>query len=77
MIQVNGKDGRGRKPSIPHWAYEDVLRLFRDGIGCRKIVKQLEEKGVFTTKSSVSRLLLGRPPYTEESIKGTVRFFIA
>ncbi len=33
------------------------------GYGCRRIVRSLEEAGVFTTRSSVSRLLNGQPPY--------------
>lgn len=58
---------RGRPQSIPLWAFGKVFRLHENGYGCRKIVEQLEGSGVYTTRSSVSRLLLGRPPYTKMS----------
>ena len=53
----------GRPASIPEWAFGEVFRLYDLGYGCRRIVKSLEGAGVFTTRSSVSRLLNGRPPY--------------
>ena len=33
--------------------------------GCRSIVRSLEAAGVFTTKSSVHRLIHGQAPYQE------------
>jgi hypothetical protein len=54
----------GRPQSIPPTAYGVVFRLHSMGDGCRKIVRLLEEEGVYTTRSSVSRLLLGHPPYS-------------
>ena len=53
----------GRPTSIPIWAFGEVFRLRDLGYGCRRIVRSLEEAGVFTTRSSVSRLLNGQPPY--------------
>jgi len=53
----------GRPASIPQWAFGEVFRLRDLGYRCRWIVKSLEEAGVFTTRSSVSRLLNGQPPY--------------
>jgi hypothetical protein len=53
----------GRPASIPEWAYSEVFRLQGEGFGCRKIVRLLEDRGVYTTRSSVSRLLLGQTPY--------------
>ena len=53
----------GRPTSIPQWAFGEVFRLHGLGYGCRRIVKSLEEAGVFTTRSSVSRLLNGQLPY--------------
>ena len=53
----------GRPASIPLWAFGEVFRLRDLGYGCRRIVRSLEEAGVFTTRSSVSRLLNGQPPY--------------
>ena len=53
----------GRPASIPQWAFGEVFRLHGLGYGCRRIVRSLEEAGVFTTRSSVSRLLNGQPPY--------------
>ena len=54
---------QGRPTSIPQWAFGEVFRLHSLGYGCRRIVRSLEEAGVFTTRSSVSRLLNGQPPY--------------
>ena len=54
----------GRPTSIPEWAFGEVFRLRDLGYGCRRIVRSLEEAGVFTARSSVSRLLNGQPPYT-------------
>ena len=53
----------GRPASIPEWAFGEVFRLHSLGYGCRRIVRSLEEAGVFTTRSSVSRLLNGQTPY--------------
>ena len=55
----------GRPASIPEWALGEVFRLRELGYGCRRIVRSLEEAGVFTTRSSVSRLLNGQPPYAD------------
>ena len=55
----------GRPASIPRWAFGEVFRLRDLGYGCRRIVRSLEEAGVFTTRSSVSRLLNGQPPYAD------------
>ena len=54
----------GRPVSIPLWAFGEVFRLHSLGYGCRRIVRSLEEAGVFTTRSSVSRLLNAQLPYT-------------
>jgi len=61
MMQT--KKVTGRPVSIPQWAFGEVFRLRDLGYGCRRIVRSLEEAGVFTTRSSVSRLLNGQPPY--------------
>ena len=53
----------GRPTSIPQLAFGEVFRLRDLGYGCRRIVRSLEETGVFTTRSSVSRFLNGQPPY--------------
>ena len=53
----------GRPTSIPQWAFGEVFRLRDLGYGCRRIVRSLEEAGVFTSRSSISRLLNGQPPY--------------
>ena len=54
---------RGRYPSIPLSAFALVFRLNAQGHGCRSIVQSLEAEGVFTTKSSVHRLIHGQAPY--------------
>jgi len=53
----------GRPASIPQWAFGEVFRLNSDGYGCRKIVRLLENLGIYTTRSSVSRLLLRQGTY--------------
>ena len=54
---------RGRPPSIPVKAYESVFRLHSVGYGSRRIARILEDMGVYSTKSSVCRLLLGQGTY--------------
>ena len=53
----------GRPVSIPTSAFVDVRRWHGLGYGCRLIAAMLEEQGIFTTKSSVERLLKGQAPY--------------
>ena len=53
----------GRRASIPEWAFSEVFQLHGCGNGCRKIARLLEDKGIYTTKSSVDRLLRWLPPY--------------
>jgi hypothetical protein len=60
---MQAKKVTGRPASIPEWAFGEVFRLRDLGYGCRRIVRLLEEAGVFTTRSSVSRLLNGQLPY--------------
>ena len=59
-VSLNVKKEIIRRPaSIPRWAFGEVFRLQDLGYGCRRIVRSLEEAGIFTTRSSVSRLLNG------------------
>ena len=60
---MQAKKVTGRPASIPQWAFGEVFRLRDLGYGCRRIVRSLEEAGVFATRSSVSRLLNSQPPY--------------
>jgi len=60
---MQAKKVTGRPVSIPGWAFGEVFRLRDLGYGCRRIVRSLEEAGVFTTRSSVSRLLNRQAPY--------------
>jgi hypothetical protein len=62
-MMLEARKVTGRPASIPEWAFGEVFRLRDLGYGCRRIVRSLEEAGVFTTRSSVSRLLNGQPPY--------------
>jgi len=55
--------GRGRPVSIPETAFADVRRWRSQGFGYIRISRLLEGVGVFTSKSSVERLLKGQPPY--------------
>ena len=63
VAMMRTKKVTGRPASIPLWAFGEVFRLRDLGYGCRRIVRSLEEAGVFTTRSSVSRLLNGQLPY--------------
>ena len=60
---MSKRQGQGRSASIPSKAYDAAFRLHAKGHGCRMIARLLESQGVYTTKSSVSRLLRGQPPY--------------
>jgi len=62
-MMLEARKVTGRPASIPEWAFGEVFRLRDLGYGCRRIVRSLEEAGVFTTRSSVYRLLNGQPPY--------------
>jgi hypothetical protein len=55
--------GRGRPISIPPRVFADVRRWHSHGYGYRRIVRLLEGVGVYTSRGSVERLLLGKPPY--------------
>ena len=57
----------GRPASIPETAFGLVLRLYSEGNGYRRIARLLEGHGVFTTKSSVERLVRGLPPYASHT----------
>lgn len=52
-----------RPQSIPGHMVDEVVRLARQGFGARRIAKRLESVGIWTTKSSVHRLLAGQSPY--------------
>ena len=60
---MSERQGQGRSASIPNEAYDAAFRLHAEGHGCRMIARLLEDQGVYTTKSSVFRLLRGLPPY--------------
>ena len=60
---MSKRQGQGRHASIPREAHAATLKLHTDGHGYQKIARLLEDLGVFTTKSSVFRLLKGLPPY--------------
>ncbi len=65
VTMMQARKVTGRPASIPEWAFGEVFRLRDLGYGCRRIVRSLEEAGVFTTRSSVSRLLNGQAPYAD------------
>ena len=64
QVTIQARKVTGRPTSIPKWAFREVFRLHSLGYGCRRIVRSLEEAGVFTTRSSVFFLRNGQPPYT-------------
>ena len=54
---------KGRPQSIPLWAWPEVFRLREHGLGYRRVAAALLCLKVWTTKSSVERLIKGKPPY--------------
>ena len=54
-----------RSPSIPERAVPMVVSLSQAGYGSRRIAKMMERHKIWTTKSSVHRLLTGQPPYED------------
>ena len=61
MVTVDVKTGRPQ--SIPVWVWPTVFKLHGQGLGYRRVADALIPRGVFTTKSSVERLIKGKPPY--------------
>ena len=55
---------KGRPASIPDTAFGQVFLLYGQGRGYRAIAGLLEHQGIYTTKSSVERLIRGLPAYT-------------
>ena len=55
---------KGRPRSIPAWVWPEVFRLREQGLGYRRVAAGLVSLKVWTTKSSVERLVKGKPPYT-------------
>ncbi len=55
---------RGRPQSIPPWAWPEVFRLREQGLGYRRVAAALASAQVWTTKSSVERLIKGKSPYS-------------
>ncbi len=53
----------GRPESIPQSMWPTVFTLHGQGLGYRRVADALIPRGVFTTKSSVERLIKGKPPY--------------
>ena len=54
----------GRPQSIPPWAWPEVFRLREQGLGYRRVAAALIFLKVWTTKSSVERLINGKAPYS-------------
>ena len=59
----------GRRASIPDAFIGKVRQWHEKGYGCRKIAQLLQPHQVFTTKSSVDRLIHGKPPYATKGIR--------
>ena len=60
---------QGRKPSIPQDVWREVFQLYAEGNGYRAISTALLVLGVLTSKSSVERLIKGKPPYVGRRIQ--------
>ena len=57
-----------RTQSIPTEAFSTVLSLAQAGYGSRRIARSLEKAGIWTSKSSVDRLIRGLPPYQDRVV---------
>ena len=69
-LEVHGKverRGPGRPRSIPPWAFETILTLYRGGQGYRSIANHLRTLGVNTTYSAVRRVIKGQGAYARPS----------
>jgi len=66
---ISGPERRGRPQSIPPAAFVAIFQFHSQGFGVRRIVQRLEVLGVYSTKSSVSRLLLGQGVYNKRLTK--------
>ena len=67
MTQDHGKverRGPGRPRSIPPWAFETILQLYKTGLGYRSITAHLRGVGVSTTHTAVRRVVKGEGAYT-------------
>jgi len=56
--------GPGRPRSVPSWAFETILQLYKNGLGYRSITTHLRGVGVSTTHTAVRRLIKGEGAYT-------------
>ena len=66
MTQDHGKverRGAGRPRSIPPWAFETILQLYKTGLGYRSITTQLRSVGASTTHTAVRRVMKGEGAY--------------
>ena len=57
---------------LPQADFIDIRRWHAEGHGYRRIARLLEDLGVFTTRSSIHRLLKGLALYPKKSTKNTV-----
>ena len=60
----------GRPQSIPPWAWPEVFRLREQGLGYRRVASALLSLKVWTTKSSVERLVRGKPLTLADALCG-------
>ena len=56
--------GPGRPKSVPPWAFETILQLYKTGLGYRSITTHLRGVGVSTTHTAVRRVIKGEGAYT-------------
>ena len=67
VVMIEARKVTGRPASIPVTAYELVFQWHSKGYGARRIVRLLESLEIFSTKSSVGRLLLRQGTYTDST----------
>jgi len=72
-LKSPGSVRTGRPQSIPVEIWPEVIRLYGQGLGYRRVANALIPLKIWTTKSSVERLIKGRPPYQDRRPCGRKR----
>ena len=57
-VRERHRRGPGRPKAIPSESFDTVLQLYSQGLGYRSIANALWRRGVYTTHTTVRRLLM-------------------
>lgn len=60
--------GAGRPRAIPPESFNTVLQLYSQGLGYRSIANHLWGLGVYTTHTTVRRLIRGQGAYSDARV---------